>query len=69
MKRAIRSFEAKPDVQRMLDRAARDGIKLGLLCNKALRVLLRERGYARKKDLVSEAVPDFAPAVPGGGER
>ena len=51
MKRPIKSFEADEDVRRMLDRAARDGMKLGKVCNEAVRVFLHEKGYARKKDV------------------
>lgn len=55
MKRAIKTFEAEEDVERMLKRAAEAGIKLGFLCNQALRKHLREKGYARKKDLTEKA--------------
>ncbi|MGH7941196.1 MAG: hypothetical protein ACREFR_09015 [Limisphaerales bacterium] len=51
MKRRIKSFEAEADVGRMLVRAQADGMKLGKMCNEALRRLLREKGYGRKKDL------------------
>jgi hypothetical protein len=52
MKRAMKSFEADKDVDRMLVRAVdKDGIKLVHICNRALRKYLREQGYARKKDL------------------
>jgi hypothetical protein len=51
MKRRIKSFEADVDVERMLGRAQKDGTKLGKVCNEALRRFLREKGYARKKDL------------------
>lgn len=51
MKRAIKSFEADKDVLRMLERATgRDGIKLGHICNEAVRRYLHNAGYARKKD-------------------
>lgn len=52
MKRRIKSFEADADVERMLGRAREDGATLGKVCNEALRRLLREKGYARKKDLI-----------------
>lgn len=54
MKRNIKSFEADPDVNRMLIRAQRKGIKLGKICNKALRAFLRDKGYAKKRDLIPE---------------
>jgi hypothetical protein len=54
MKRAIKTFEADEDVERMLERAARGGVKLKFLCNEALRRHLREKGYARKKDLTAK---------------
>ncbi len=50
MKRDIKSFEADEDVSRMLERAKKDGIKTGFICNAALREYLRAKGYARKKD-------------------
>lgn len=56
MKRAIKSFEADKDVERMLERATtQDGIKLGHICNEAIRRYLRNAGYARKKDEQKEA--------------
>lgn len=51
VKRPIKSFEADKDVERMLARATREGIRLGFLCNEALRRYLRDKGFARKKDL------------------
>lgn len=51
LRRDIRSFEADADVGRMLDRASNQGIVQGFLCNKALRKLLSDMGFARKKDL------------------
>lgn len=56
MKRQIKSFEADADVQRMLRRARAEGAKLGGICNEALRRFLREKGYARKKDLAEAGV-------------
>lgn len=53
MKRAIKSFEAEEDVSRMLERATKGGIKLGFLCNQALRKFLTSKGYARKKDIAA----------------
>jgi hypothetical protein len=63
-KRPMKSFEADPDVGRMLERACwatiqRSGVKLkvpsGLslkvVCNEALRAWLTAKGYARKKEL------------------
>lgn len=49
--RAILSFEAEADVARMIARARKEGIKLGFLCNAALRLHLKEKGFARKKDI------------------
>lgn len=51
MTRNIKSFEADPDVFRMLERAAKDGIKLTHILNNATRDWLIKKGYARKKDL------------------
>lgn len=53
--RDIRSFEAEQDVGRMLDRANDRGVKTVFLCNKALRKLLTDMGYARKKDLQAQS--------------
>ena len=52
-KRAMVSFQATPEVARMLDRARKGGVKLAWLCNTALRVHLAEKGFARKKDLAA----------------
>jgi hypothetical protein len=49
-RRDIRSFEAEPDVARMLGRARSRGVKLTYLCNNALRQYLTTAGYARKKE-------------------
>jgi hypothetical protein len=51
MIRNIKTFEAKADVNRMLKRAEKDGIKLVRICNESLREWLTNKGYARKKDL------------------
>jgi hypothetical protein len=51
VKRIIKTFEPEEDVIRMLDRACRDGIKLSHILNNAARCWLRDKGYARKKDL------------------
>jgi len=50
-RRRITSFEPAEDVERMLDRARKSGIKLGFFCNEALRSYLIHKGFAGKKDL------------------
>ena len=47
----MQSFQADPDVLRMLERARKDGTSLAWICNKACREWLTEKGYARKKDI------------------
>lgn len=50
MKRPITSFEQADDVGVMLRRAKSGGIKVGHLCNEALRRYLTEKGFAHKRD-------------------
>lgn len=50
-KRLTRSWEPKPDVAAMLDRAKAEGITMSFVVNNAAREWLTKKGYARKKDL------------------
>ena len=50
-KRPIQSFQADPDVERMLERARAEGRSLAWLCNQSCREWLKKEGYARKRDL------------------
>jgi hypothetical protein len=54
MKRNIKTFEPDDDVARMLERASQNGIKLSHILNCAARAWLREKGYARKKDVAED---------------
>jgi len=49
LKRDIKTFEPDKDVRLMLNKARRYGIKLGFLCNAALRAYLPTKGYGPQK--------------------
>jgi hypothetical protein len=47
----IRGFRPTEEVERMLCRAEKDGIKITHILNNAARSWLQAKGYARKKDV------------------
>lgn len=49
VKREIKTFEPEKDVSLMLERARNCGVKLGWLCNEALRRFLKSQGYSNPK--------------------
>lgn len=54
---AFKAFRPEQDVERMMERAGKDGHKVSAICNKAIRDYLTKLGFARKKDLTArEAV-------------
>lgn len=49
-RRPIRSYQAEPDVNRMLVRADREGFSASKVANLAIREWLIAKGFGRKKD-------------------
>lgn len=50
----IRSVQTTPELERMIARAARDGISFSFIARNAIGEWLANRGYARKKDLAEK---------------